>query len=120
MEVKIMQYENWRELTKKCMESGMSVHGWCKANNIPPTTCRQWLARLKREEQTLQNSSADHELSVWGKVELKDVGQNAGVDCHPVFLPQIKLSYCGWGIEIKEGFDLLLLSRIMKVVESVC
>lgn len=116
----MMKYENWRELAKSCQESGMSVHGWCKANNIPFTTCRQWLVRLKRENQTLQNSSPDNELSVWGKVELESAGQNASMHCHHIFQSSIKLNYGGWGIEINEGFDPLLLSRIMKVVESAC
>ena len=115
-----MRYENWRELAKNCMESGMTVHGWCKANSIPFTTCRQWLARLKKVNQTLKNSSLDNELNVWGKVELESASQNAGVHCQHIFRSPIKLSYGDLGIEINEGFDPLLLSRIIKVVESVC
>ena len=34
----------------------MSVHGWCKENNIPFTTCRQWLARLKKEKLRLNEN----------------------------------------------------------------
>ncbi len=116
----MLKYENWRELARNCQESGMSVNGWSKLNHIPTTTCRQWLARLKKEEQILQNQDPDHELSVWGKVDLESQGQNASMDCHHIFPSAIKLNYRGWNMEISADFDPLLLSRIMKVVESVC
>ena len=35
----MLKYENWRELARSCQESGMSVNGWSKRNNIP-TTCK--------------------------------------------------------------------------------
>ena len=113
------KYENWRELAKNCLESGKSVHGWCKANNIPFTTCRQWLARLKKENQTLQNPSSDNELSVWGKFDLEQSERAPSPDSD-LFPSSIRVSYHDWNIEVKEHFDPILLSQIIKVVGTIC
>ncbi|MEL7655462.1 MAG: hypothetical protein AAGU75_06090 [Bacillota bacterium] len=46
----------------------MSVPGWCKANNIPFTACRQWLTRIKKDEtQPAKEQTGD--VSIWGKVD---------------------------------------------------
>ena len=116
-----MRYGNWRELAKNCLESEMSVHGWCRANNIPPTTCRQWLARLKKEERWLGSKEQTGDVSIWGKVDFVQSDHPCTtLPFQPGYPPAIKLSYHSWSMEISADFDPLLLSRIMKVVESVC
>ncbi len=115
----MLKYENWRELARSCQESGMSVNGWSKRNNIPTTTCRQWLVRLKKEDQALQNADHGTELRVWGKVDLKQSGGTASPDLG--LLPSsIRLSYHDWNIEVKENFNPILLSQIIKVVDTIC
>ena len=115
----MLKYENWRELARSCQESGMSVNGWSKKNNIPTTTCRQWLVRLKKEEQALQNTDHDTELRVWGKVDLEQSERTASPD-PGLFRSAIRLSYHDWNIEVKESFDPILLSQIIKVVDTIC
>jgi len=115
----VLKYENWRELAKNCQESGMSVNGWSKRNNIPITTCRQWLVRLKKEERALQNTEPDTELRVWGKVDLEQ-SERADSTSHSLLPSAIRLSYHDWSIEVKESFDPILLSQIIKVVDTIC
>ena len=114
----MLKYENWRDLARSCQESGLSVNGWSKKNNIPTTTCRQWLVRLKKEEQTLQSSEHDIELRVWGKVDLEQSGRTS--TSHDLLPSSIRLSYHDWSIEVKESFDPILLSQIIKVVDMIC
>ena len=115
------KYENWRELAKSCQDSGMSVHGWCKANNIPFTTCRQWLARIKKEEAQPESKVHSSDVSIWGKVDFPQTNHpGTPLTYQPGYSSAIKLNYHGWHIEISADFDPLLLSRIMKVVETVC
>lgn len=115
----MLKYENWRELAKSCQESGMSVNGWSKRNNIPTTTCRQWLLRLKKEAQALQNVDHGTELRVWGKVDLE---QSEGISVPDTCVPSalIRLSYHDWNIEVMESFDPIMLSKIIKVVDTIC
>lgn len=115
----MLKYENWRELARNCQESGMSVNGWSKRNNIPTTTCRQWLMRLKKEEQALQNTGYDTELRVWGKVDPKQSERMVSTG-HDRLPSSIRLSYHDWSIEVKESFDPILLSQIIKVVDTIC
>jgi hypothetical protein len=120
MEVWLMlKYENWRELARDCQESGMSVNGWSKKNNIPTTTCRQWLERLKKEEQALQNAVCGSELNIWGKVDLEPSAR-AAVPDPDLFSSSVQLSYHDWNIEVKGIFDPILLSQIIKVVNTIC
>jgi transposase-like protein len=111
-------YKNWRELAEKCMQSGMSVHSWCKANNIPPTTCRQWLLKLKKEGLP-QTAKQDTELKIWGKVDLQQ-SERAASPHHDQIPSSIRLSYHDWNIEVKENFNPILLSQIIKVVDTIC
>ncbi|HVI39203.1 MAG TPA: hypothetical protein VM577_00960 [Anaerovoracaceae bacterium] len=112
------KYKNWRELARDCQESGMPVYRWSKLNRIPATTCRQWLSKLKQEELP-QNVQQDTELKIWGKVDLEQSGRtpSPGPDLSP---SSIRLSYHDWNIEVKESFDPILLSQIIKVVDTIC
>ena len=115
----MLKYENWRELARDCQESGMSVNGWSKEHNIPTTTCRQWLERLKKEEKALQNAACGTELNIWGKVGLEQPAGAVAPDPE-LFSSSVRLSYHDWIIEVKESFDPILLSQIIKVVETIC
>lgn len=115
----MLKYENWRELARSCQESGMSVNGWSKRNNIPTTTCRQWLVRLEKEERALKNTDHGAELSVWGKVGLEQSGPAHALDSD-LFPSSIQLSYHDWNIEVKGNFDPILLSQVIKVVDTIC
>ena len=114
----MLKYENWRDLAKACLESGMSVNGWSKRNSIPTTTCRQWLIKLKKEEQTLRNTDHDTELRVWGKVDLEQSEPTVSTG-HDLLPSSIRLSYHNWNIEVRESFDPILLSQIIKVVDAI-
>lgn len=114
------KYENWRELAAACKESDMSINGWCKKNNIPGTTCRQWLARIKREEQTSETAEKVVEPKLWGKVDLEPVKLAETSPEYELSAVGIKLNYHGVSIEIEEGFDPILLCRVLKVVGSIC
>ena len=107
--------DNWRELAQACETSGMTIYGWCKSNNIPYTTCRKWLERL-REEQ-FNPKGTQQELSIWGKVEMNQSLELLSATSEPA---PMKLNYGMWGIEISHGFDPVLLKQIIKVVETQC
>ena len=115
--------DNWRELAQSCMESGMAVSVWCKSNNIPYTTCRNWLKRL-RDEGSLPEAACREcqELSVWGKVEITQPAEAAKESFTAAAYPaeELKLRYGMWTIDISHGFDPALLTRIMKAVEGRC
>ena len=112
------KYENWRELARDCQESGMPVYRWSKLNRIPATTCRQWLSKLKKEELP-QNAEQDTELKIWGKVDLEQSGRSQSLDSDQI-PSSIRLSYHDWNIEVKESFNPILLSQIIKVVDTIC
>lgn len=112
------KYENWRELARDCQESGMPVNRWSKLNRIPATTCRQWLIKLKKERLS-QNEKQDTELKIWGKVDLEQSGRAPSPAPDP-FPSSIRLSYHDWNIEVKESFNPILLSQIIKVVDTIC
>jgi hypothetical protein len=122
-----MRYVNWRELATECKKSGMSVSAWSKKNNIPGTTCRQWLKKLKNESPLVDadadadaNANQDSGLSLWGKIELKESIQKKPMAPSPAYKSNICLHYHGWRIELNSNFDPSLLKQVMKVVESVC
>lgn len=116
-----MQYKNWRELAAECLESGISVRAWYKEKNIPGTTCRQWLYRLKKESQLLEvNTNQGSDLCVWGKIELKESIQKKPMVSTSDCTNNICLKYHDWSIELNSNFNPSLLKQIMKVVESVC
>lgn len=116
-----MRYDNWRELAVECLESGMSVSAWSKKKNIPGTTCRQWLKRLKKESQLVEaKANQDSGLPVWGKIELKESIHKEPMVPTSTCKNNICLNYHGWRIELNSNFDPSLLKQVMKVVESVC
>lgn len=112
------KYDNWRELASQCQESGMPVTRWCKLNNVPTTTCQQWLSKLKRQELN-EKEANDIELKIWGKVDLEQSGRRQSLDSDQIPSP-IRLSYHEWNIEVKDRFDPILLSQIIKVVDTIC
>ena len=112
------KYDNWRELARKCRESGMSVNRWCKLNHVPSTTCRQWLSKLKRQELN-ENAENDAALKIWGKVDLEQADRAQAL-CPNQIPSSLRLFYHDWGIEIHENFDPILLSQIIKVVDTIC
>lgn len=118
-----MKYENWRELATECNESGMSVSAWSKKKNIPGTTCRQWLNRLKKEQEVLslkEGTNKDVDLPIWGKIDLKESIQKKSMVSISDSTSNIRLKYHDWSIELNTNFNPSLLKQIMKVVESVC
>ncbi|HVI41710.1 MAG TPA: hypothetical protein VM577_13745 [Anaerovoracaceae bacterium] len=112
------KYDNWRELASQCQESGVSVNRWCKLNHVPTTTCRQWLSKLKRQELN-EKEENDIELKIWGKVDLEQSGRAQSL-CSNQIPSLIRISYHEWNIEVKENFDPILLSQIIKVVDTIC
>jgi len=107
---------NWRELAHDCAESGVNVSVWCKANNIPYSTCRNWLKRLK--DEGFFPADTGHGLSVWGKVEVKQTIEAVPLTLAPVAATAIRLSYGLWSIEVNQGFDPVLVKQMMRVVEA--
>ena len=107
---------DWRELARSCIESGMTVYAWCKANGVPYTTCKKWIARLGEEKSAVPAAGS----VVWGRVETSEQADIALKNRFPVDGPAIKLNFGEWSIELKQGFDPVLLKQVMKVVEIQC
>ena len=116
-----MKYDNWRELAVECQESAMSVSAWSKKKNIPGTTCRQWLKRLKKESQLVDaNTNQNIDLPVWGKIDFKESMQKEPMVSTSTYKNNICLNYRGWSIELNSNFNPSLLKQIIKVMASVC
>jgi len=116
-----MKYENWRKLAVEYQESGVTVRAWCKEKNIPETTCRQWLGKLKKENQLLEaDTIQDSDLPVWGKIDLTESIQKKPMVTTSDGNNNICLKYHDWSIELHSNFSPSLLIQVIKVVESAC
>lgn len=123
-----MRYDNWRELAIECQESGVSVQAWCRKKNIPGTTCRQWLAKISRENDILlletkqvnQGVDQDSALHVWGRIDLEESVKKKSTTFASDSKRSICLKYHDWSVELNPSFDPDLLKQVMKVLESIC
>jgi hypothetical protein len=105
---------DWRELAQTCIESGMTTYAWCKENRIPYSTCRGWISCIANEVQHLEGES--YKAGIWGKIDITGITNLPSSEEEQ----SLKLQCGSWSLEIKQGFDPVLLIQVMRVVESQC
>lgn len=75
---------------------------------------------IKKGVPAISPEIRDTDLNIWGKVDLENKDKQTSQICQKFFPSSIKLTYHSWNIELNEDFNPILLTRIMKLVESVC
>jgi hypothetical protein len=116
----------WRARVADYEASELSVGDWCRENGITAHQLRYWRRRL----ETPANSQAAVDAgSGWTCVELVDDGiadqaaqPNAPVKCSETALGDggVCLRVGAATIDVRRGFDAVLLSEVLRVVVATC
>ena len=103
--------QEWAARIADYRASGQSVSKWCAANGIRPG--RLWY-RLRRERDQEKANEADRVGPVWLRATV--TGQDSGESDDAKLLIHMGEAV----VEVKAGFDPELLSRVVRVLSTVC
>ena len=110
MESKKELREKWEKCIKEYKESNMNISAWCKANNIKPTTFKNWLYK----DRDKNKNKAKAEKAEWLPVEINN---NDSLDNTE---QTITINVGCASINVKEGFNKKLLQEIITVIKESC
>jgi hypothetical protein len=116
----------WQSRVADYEASELSVGNWCRENGITVHQLRYWRRRLG----TTANSQATSEVdSGWACVELVEDGAadhcvqpNASGKCGETAMGDrgVCLRVGAATIDVRRGFDTVLLSEVLRVVVATC
>jgi hypothetical protein len=102
--------EQWVKRVKEYKASNMSISGWCRANNIKPSTFRYWLDK----EKAIDAMQKEPEATKWLPVEIEnDKPENTTEE---ILIVKIGSA----AIEVREGFNKRLFQEIIKILLASC
>jgi hypothetical protein len=102
--------EQWAKRVKEYKASNMSISGWCRANNIKPSTFRYWLDK----EKAIDAMQKEPEAAKWLPVEIEnDKSENT-----PEETLIVKIGSAA--IEVREGFNKKLFQEIISILLASC
>jgi hypothetical protein len=88
----------------------MSISGWCRANNIKPSTFRYWLDK----EKAIDAMQKEPEAAKWLPVEIEnDKFENTTEE---ILIVKIGSA----AIEVREGFNKKLFQEIISILLASC
>ncbi|MCL6481795.1 MAG: helix-turn-helix domain-containing protein [Firmicutes bacterium] len=99
--------ELWEQRVAEFRASGQSVATWCAARGIPPHQLHYWLRKFS-DDRPVERTSSVRWLSVQ-------------VDESPIpSTDTVVLRVGNVEIEVKPGFDPLLLRQVVQVLMTTC
>ncbi len=101
-----MRRTNWREIVVECRSSGMTAKDWCKERDINYNMYSNWATKYNREERDKSS-----EAQQW--VEVTPIGDVQNQE-------EIKLTCGKWTIAVNTDFDPSFLTKVLKIVSSIC
>jgi hypothetical protein len=102
--------EQWAKRVKEYKASNMSISGWCRANNIKPSTFRYWLDK----EKAMDVMQKEPEAAKWLPVEINNDKPESTAE--EVFIVKIGSA----AIEVREGFSKKLFKEIISILLASC
>ena len=116
----------WRARVADYEASELSVGDWCRENGITAHQLRYWRRRL---EDTADSQASLDAGSGWACVELVEDGAadhsvqpNASGKCSETAMGDggVCLRVGAATIDVRPGFDTVLLSEVLRVVVATC
>lgn len=98
----------WKERIKDYQESGLSMTKWCEKNGNKLHQLQYWLKRYGNISKSKEESTK------WVSVDL-DSKENISMKDDSI---KLKIRECE--IEIKSGFDVDSLKKVVSVVNELC
>lgn len=110
------QRQLWIARICELEESGLTQEEWCKNHNIPYSTLRYWLSKLKKEAET-----GDQKTN-WLKVDL-----SAGNEIAAVHIPEtsknttgtINIRYGEFTVEFENGCDPHQVFEVLRMLKAL-
>ena len=103
--------QEWAARIAEYRASGQSVSEWCAANGVKPG--RLWY-RLRRERNQEKANEANRVGPVWLRATV--TGQDCGESDDAKLLIRMGKAV----VEVRAGFDSELLSRVVRVLRTIC
>lgn len=97
----------WRQIIETCKASGMPIKYWCHANNVSLNQYHYWKRKFNATPLPVQDAQ-------WAPLIVGDHS-----DSKSSSLPVV-LQINSYKIELRKGFDLSVLSDVLKVIQSLC
>jgi hypothetical protein len=90
---------NWKEKVKAWESSNQNPKTWCKKNQIPYTTLRGWIDRLKKDDHNkISSKPVTNFIELQGQIQPD---------------PGIILEYYGVKIQLKQEFSKIVLRECL-------
>ena len=105
--MKVERQREWDARIAEFRASGQSTKEWCAAHDLKPYQLWYWI----RKHKTIDTPSA--RPSEWLAVEVSDLGL---VDQRSALLIRVGQAT----VEVKPGFDRMLLSDIVRTLSALC
>ncbi len=99
---------DWEKRIKDYQESGLSMSKWCKKTGNKLHQLQYWLKKYKN------NTIPKKENTNWVSVNL-NTKDNSSMENNTI---KLKIGKCE--IEIKSGFDVESLKKVVSVVNELC
>lgn len=96
-------------------ESGMTQEDWCRSHNIPYSTLRYWISKLKKE------SEIESRDTNWLKVDM-----SAGNEIATVHIPEtsntiggINIRFGEFTVELQTGCDSQRVFEVLRMLKAL-
>lgn len=105
----VSKEQQWRERIDTCINSGMSIKGWCKANQVSSYQYHYWKKKFKAEQD-----SKKHTTTGWAPLIIHE-SHSEILKAEPIIL-QVET----FKIEINEGFNKQTLKEVLQILGDLC
>jgi transposase-like protein len=118
----------WQTRVSDYLSSEMTVADWCKHNGFRPGQLRYWLRQARETGYTDDGTSRCSEVSQpWACVELADDDCADAASVPVMSTDRKQMAESGVSvrvgaatIDVRRGFDAVLLSEVLRVVVATC
>jgi len=108
-----LRLAHWAQIMQERVASGLSIKAYCKANGIGANTYFYWQKKLREAAaRQLAAVPSDQALVPGGWVAITETA--------PAESQSLTLRISGAEIEIREGFDEMLLASVIKTLSQSC
>ena len=115
-----VQLNEWKQMVRRCQESGLTVREWCAQNDVYPQTYYRRLRRVR--EAVLEQNSLEpittHEQMVptLVKVNTKTEAQNLAIAPEPPVSTNFRLQCNGSILDIPVGTCAEAIAEVLKAM----
>ena len=96
-------------------ESGLTQDDWCKNHNIPYSTLRYWISKLKKEAETERRETN------WLKVDMSPGNEIAAVRVPeaPNTIGSINIRFGEFTVELQTGCDPQRVFEVLRMLKAL-